>query len=73
MDSKEIRYIVENIQRSSSQQKLNIKTSDHLILNIMDNKPAQFQEFKNNFRLKWESFKKKNQNQVIKKTFTTFF
>ncbi|MFX1302316.1 MAG: hypothetical protein ACFFBV_00820 [Promethearchaeota archaeon] len=73
MAYKELRYIIENLQERANEQELTIKTINGVLFEILEKKPAQFEEFKKNIKLKWKSFVEKNHKRIIKKTFTLFF
>jgi len=70
---KELKYIAENIINKRTYQDLTIKTIDEALFDLLEKNSNKYEEFKNDIRLKWENFQKKNQNRVIKKTFTSFF
>ena len=73
MAFKELKYIVENLQDRANMLDFSIKKMNSVLFEILKKKGIKFEEFKNNIQLKWEEFEKKNQNRVIKKTFTSFF
>ncbi len=73
MAYKELKYIFKNLQERVNKQDFSIKSVNRLLFEILEKNNAKFEEFKNDIRLKWEEFEKKNRNRVIKKTFTTFF
>ena len=73
MAYKELKYIAENIINKRTYQDLTIKTIDEALFDLLEKNSNKYEEFKNDIRLKWENFQKKNQNRVIKKTFTSFF
>jgi len=70
---KELKYIFKNLQERVNKQDFSIKSVNRLLFEILEKNNAKFEEFKNDVRLKWEEFEKKNRNRVIKKTFTSFF
>jgi len=70
---KELKYIFKNLQERVNKQDFSIKSVNRLLFEILEKNNAKFEEFKNDIRLKWEEFEKKNRNRVIKKTFTSFF
>ena len=73
MAYKDLRYIVESLQNKAKTQDFSIKTINNVLFEILEKNQIKYEEFKNRIKLKWEVFKEKNQNRVIKKTFTTFF
>ena len=73
MAYKELKSIAENIINKRIYQDLTIKTIDEALFDLLEKYSTKYEEFKNDIRLKWENFQKKNQNRVIKKTFTSFF
>ena len=73
MAYKELKYIFKNLQERVNKQDFSIKSVNRLLFEILEKNNAKFEEFKNDIRLKWEEFEKKNRNRVIKKTFTSFF
>ena len=73
MAFKELEFIVENLQDRANMLDFSMKKMNSVLFEILKKKGIKFEEFKNNIQLKWEEFEKKNQNRVIKKTFTSFF
>lgn len=73
MAFKELKYIVENLQDRANMLDFSIKKMNSVLFEVLKKNGIKFEEFKNNIQLKWEEFEKKNQNRVIKKTFTSFF
>lgn len=73
MAYKELKYIIKNLQDRVNKQDFSIKSVNRLLFEILEKNSTKFEEFKNDIRLKWEEFEKKNRNRVIKKTFTSFF
>ena len=73
MAFKELKFIVENLQDRANMLDFSIKKINSVLFEILKKKGIKFEEFKNNIQLKWEEFETKNQNRVIKKTFTSFF
>ncbi|MFX1347493.1 MAG: hypothetical protein ACFE92_02355 [Promethearchaeota archaeon] len=73
MAYKELKYIIETLQEKFNKLDFNIKTINSVLFEILEKNNAKFEEFKNAIRFKWEEFENKNQNRVIKKTFTSFF
>lgn len=73
MPYKELRYIVENLQKKANEQELSITTINSVLFEILIKKGTKFEDFKKDIRLKWEAFVEKNNDRIIKKTFTLFF
>ncbi len=73
MAYKELKYIIENLQKKGNYLEFNIKNFDSVLFEVLENKGSIFEEFKSDIRVKWEAFEKKNKSRVIKKTFTSFF
>ncbi len=73
MAYKELKYLFKNLQERVNKQDFSIKSVNRLLFEILEKNNTKFEEFKNDIRLKWEEFEKKNRNRVIKKTFTSFF
>ncbi|MFX1417837.1 MAG: hypothetical protein ACFE9N_02830 [Promethearchaeota archaeon] len=73
MAYKELKYIVKNLLNRENFRDFSIKTINNALFEILEKNHAKYENFKNNIRLKWEAFEKKNQNRLIKKTFTLFF
>jgi hypothetical protein len=44
-----------------------------VLFEILEKNSDKYKEFQNDIKLKWEAHKKKNQDRIIKKTFTSFF
>jgi len=70
---KELKHIVENLVNSTNNQDFGINAINNVLFGLLEKNSNKYEEFKNNIRLKWDDFKKKNQNRIIKKTFTSFF
>ncbi|MFX0145936.1 MAG: hypothetical protein ACFE9C_17860, partial [Candidatus Hodarchaeota archaeon] len=73
MAYKELKHIVENLINQAYIQELSIRTINNSLFDLLEKKNTQYEEFKNDIRLRWEIFQRKNQNRIIKKTFTSFF
>ncbi|MFX0037735.1 MAG: hypothetical protein ACFFCY_00515 [Promethearchaeota archaeon] len=73
MAYKELKHIVENLINQAKFQDLSINTINNSLFNLLEKNNTKYEEFKNNIRLRWEIFQKKNQKRIIKKTFTSFF
>jgi len=70
---KELKHIVENLVNSTNNQDSSINAINNVLFGLLEKNSNKYEEFKNDIRLKWDNFKKKNQNRIIKKTFTSFF
>ncbi len=73
MSYKELKYIAENIINKRTYQDLKIKTVDEALFDLLEKNNTKYEEFKNDISSRWEDFQKKNQDRIIKKTFTSFF
>ena len=73
MAYKEINHIVENLINKTQYQDLNLKSINNVLFNLLKKNNAKFEEFKNDISRRWDSFQKRNQNRIIKKSFTSFF
>ncbi len=73
MAYKELKHIIENLVNRTNNQDLSLKTINNVLFNLLENNKAKYEEFKNDIRLRWDTFQKRNQNRIIKKSFTLFF
>ncbi len=73
MAYKEIKYIIENLVKKTRSQDLSLKTINKELFNLLEKNNTNFEEFKNDIRLRWDNFQKRNQSRIIKKSFTSFF
>ncbi len=73
MAFRELRYIIEDLQERFNKQDLSFKSFNRAFFKTIEKNSSKFEEFKNEIRSKWETFKNQNQNRVIKRTFTSFF
>ncbi|MFX0105123.1 MAG: hypothetical protein ACFE75_06505 [Candidatus Hodarchaeota archaeon] len=73
MPYKELRSIVENLQKKANEQELGIATINSVLFEILNKKGTKLKDFKKDIRLRWEAFLEKNKERIIKKTFTSFF
>ncbi|MEE9376964.1 MAG: hypothetical protein V3V33_02895 [Candidatus Lokiarchaeia archaeon] len=73
MAYKELKNIIENLQKKGNNLEFNIKNLDSVLFEVLENKGSIFEEFKSDIQIKWEAFEKNNKSRVIKKTFTSFF
>ena len=61
MAYKELKYIIENLQKKGNILEFNIKNFDSVLFEVLENKGSIFEEFKSDIRIKWEAFEKKKQ------------
>ena len=73
MTYKEIKYIVENLVKKTQHRDLSLKTINNELFNLLEKNNARYKEFKNDISIRWDNFQKRNQNRIIKKSFTSFF
>ncbi|MFX1379047.1 MAG: hypothetical protein ACFFA4_08115 [Promethearchaeota archaeon] len=69
----ELKYIIEHLINTSINEDYSFNTINKVLFDILEKKNTKYEEFKNHVKLRWEAFQKKNQNRIIKKTFTSFF
>ncbi|MHA1234603.1 MAG: hypothetical protein ACTSQL_05905 [Promethearchaeota archaeon] len=73
MVNKELRAILKSIGEHSKGRDLTIKLNSHVFFEILEAKKIVFDKFKEKINKDWKEFKLKNQNRVIKKTYSSFF
>ncbi|MBY9016877.1 MAG: hypothetical protein KGD68_14400 [Candidatus Lokiarchaeota archaeon] len=73
MVNKELRAILKSIGEYAKGRDLTIKLNSHIFFDILEAKNNVFNKFKERINKDWEEFKLKNQNRVIKKTYSSFF
>ena len=73
MVNKELLTILKSIGEKAKGKELTLKMNSHLFFEILESKNNSFKEFKAEIKEDWEQFKFKNQNRIIKKTYSTFF
>jgi len=71
--NKELLTILKSIGERAKGKELTFKKNSHIFFDILESNNNSFKEFKQNIRKEWEQFKFKNQNRIIKKTYSTFF
>ena len=73
MVNKELRTILRSIGAHSKGRDLTMKLNSHVFFEILEAKTIVFDKFKEKINQDWKKFKLKNQNRVIKKTYSSFF
>ncbi len=73
MVNKELRTILKSIGEHSKGKDLTMKLNSHVFFEILEAKTIVFDKFKEKINKDWKKFKLKNQNRVIKKTYSSFF
>ena len=73
MVNKDLLTILKSIGEKAKGKELTLKMNSHVFFEILESKNNSFIEFKEEIRKEWEQFKFKNQNRIIKKTYSTFF
>ncbi len=73
MVNKELRTILKSIGAHSKGKDLTMKLNSHVFFEILEAKTIVFDKFKEKINQDWKKFKLKNQNRVIKKTYSSFF
>jgi len=71
--NKDLLTILKSIGEKAKGKELTLKMNSHVFFEILESKNNSFIEFKEEIRKEWEQFKFKNQNRIIKKTYSTFF
>ncbi len=73
MVNKELRSILKSIGDQSNGKHLTMKLNSHVFFDILESNNNVFYKFKERINKDWKAFKVKNQNRVIKKTYSSFF
>ena len=73
MDNKDLVAILEFFEEKVKGLGFDLKLETSVFFEIIEKKKESFKEFQHTITLKWDEFNQKNQNRIIKKTFTTFF
>ncbi|NVM46146.1 MAG: hypothetical protein HWN79_14615 [Candidatus Lokiarchaeota archaeon] len=73
MADKELLTILKSIGEKVKGKELTFKRNSRIFFDILESNNNSFKEFKEKIRIEWEQFKIKNQNRIIKKTYSTFF
>ena len=73
MANRELLTILKSIGAKAKGKELTFKRNSQIFFDILESNNNSFKEFKGKIREEWEQFKFKNQNRIIKKTYSTFF
>ncbi|MFX1321866.1 MAG: hypothetical protein ACFFAQ_09490 [Promethearchaeota archaeon] len=73
MTFEDLQDILNFIEERVKGNRPNYKTETNIFFEILERKKDQFEQFKMGIKSKWNDFKLKNQKNVLKKTYTTFF
>jgi hypothetical protein len=73
LDKTELVTTLELIEEKVKGLGFDFKLETGVFFEILERKKENFKEFQNEIILKWDEFSQKNQERIIKKTFTTFF
>ena len=73
MANRELLTILKSIGEKAKGKELTFKRNSQIFFDILESNNNSFKEFKGKIREEWEQFKFKNQNRIIKKTYSTFF
>lgn len=71
--NKELRGILKSIGEHAKGRDLTIKLNSHVFFEILEAKNNVLNKFKERINKDWKEFKLKNQNRIIKKTYSSFF
>jgi len=71
--NRELLTILKSIGAKAKGKELTFKRNSQIFFDILESNNNSFKEFKGKIREEWEQFKFKNQNRIIKKTYSTFF
>jgi len=64
-----LKYLGDHIKRKG----LSLKLNSSAIFDIIKDQAEKYQNFKTTVKSEWEEFKRRNQNRIIKRTYTAFF
>jgi len=64
-----LKYLGDHIKGNG----LSLKLNSSAIFDIINDQAEKFQNFKTKVSSEWEEFKRRNQNRIIKRTYTAFF
>ena len=73
MADKELLTILKSIGEKVKGKEFTFKRNSRIFFDILESNNNSFKEFKEKIRTEWEQFNVKNQNRIIKKTYSTFF
>jgi len=69
----ELHEILDFLKEQVNGKEFNLKLETNIFSEILNKKKEEYEEFKKTIKLKWDDFNRKNEERIIKKTFTTFF
>ncbi|MFX0073319.1 MAG: hypothetical protein ACFFAO_19755, partial [Candidatus Hermodarchaeota archaeon] len=72
MTNKELSEILNVFEVKFSEQIFDVRMYRNVYFKLLNNKKEKFEEFKDSIRTKWLEFKLKNNEKIIKKTYTSF-
>ncbi|MBD3193942.1 MAG: hypothetical protein GF317_02730 [Candidatus Lokiarchaeota archaeon] len=73
MSSEELKSVVDVLGERLEERIINIKVKEGIFINSLNQKGEAFEQFKKLIRKRWEQFNSKNRNNIIKKSYSTFF
>ncbi|MFX1240301.1 MAG: hypothetical protein ACFFA7_03525 [Promethearchaeota archaeon] len=73
MTYKEIKQIADNLINKTPYQDLSFKIINNVFFKFLEKNGREFEEFKDDIKIRWDNFQKRNQTRVIKRSFTSFF
>ncbi|MFX1488082.1 MAG: hypothetical protein ACFFBI_02975 [Promethearchaeota archaeon] len=73
MTNKNLKDILSFLEKEGKGQVFNLKLETNLLFEILKTNGKAFEKLQNEIKAKWDEFKLKNQKNIIKRTFTTFF
>lgn len=73
MTIEDLHDILNFIEERAKRKSPNYKSETNIFFEILERKKDQFEKFKLDLKSKWNDFELKNQEKVLKKTYTTFF
>ena len=71
--SSSLSYILDYLGEHIKGKGFSLKLNSNVFFDIIGKQNEKFQQFKNQIKIDWETFKLQNQNRILKKTYTTFF
>ncbi|MFX1571935.1 MAG: hypothetical protein ACFFB0_04250 [Promethearchaeota archaeon] len=69
----ELSEILDFLKKQINGKEFNLKLEMNIFSEILNKKKEEYEEFKKEIKLKWNEFNCKNEERILKKTFTTFF
>ncbi|MFW9865694.1 MAG: hypothetical protein ACFFEN_06295 [Candidatus Thorarchaeota archaeon] len=73
MTNKKLNDILSFLEKEGKGQVFNLKLETNLLFEILKTNEKAFEKLQNEIKAKWDEFKLKNQKNIIKRTFTSFF